>query len=247
MEAETDAQLLTAMTGVDNGPSRMAAAVLGLPVLGLSVLGLSVLGTMLVACQSPTCGGGQQPYNNVCLDSVAVTYIECTKGRGFDLSTELGGKLGGTFKVIADASVEAAYKSSQEENTAVSLQVVSDCLKIAESTAATAQDKSAAGESRARADSIRQQVAGTAHLTVSPSRAQAGSSLVVSGTNFYPDETVAIYVHAALVTQVTADGAGAFTATVTVPQSVFPGLPTAVTAAGATSAKTAQAPFEATP
>lgn len=236
-EPENDAEPLRALTGADRGPFRTAAA----------MLGLSGLATVLVACQSPTCSGSQQPYNNACLDSVAITYIECTKGRGFDLSTELGGKLGGTFKVIADASVEAAYKSTREENTAVSLQIVSDCLKLAERTAETAQDRSAAEESRIRADSIRQQVAETAHVTVNPGRARAGSSLVVSGTNFYPDETVAIYVHAALVTQVTADGSGAFTATVTVPQNVFPGLPTAVTAAGETSAKTAQAPFEALP
>lgn len=220
-------------------PSRLLAA----------VLGLFVVVPVLAACQpGPSCGGNQRPYNNTCLDNVAITYIECTKGHGYDLTTELGGKLGGTFKVIADASVEAAYKTTQEENTAVSLQIVSDCLRIAEAGADRAEDKSAAEQSRARADQIRQQVAETAHIDVNPSQAQVGASVLVNGRNFYPEETVALYVHATLVTQVQADGNGAFSATVTVPTNAPPfGFPTFITAAGETSSKTAQAPFEAMP
>jgi hypothetical protein len=213
------------------------------------LLGLFTLSTLLVACQPPSaCPGNQRQYNNACLDNVAITYIECTKGRGFDLTTELSGKLGGTFKVIADASVEAAYKNTQEENTVVGLQIVSDCLKIAESSADTAVDRSAAGESRQRADSIRQQVAQTAHVEITPSQARPGASILVSGTSFYPDETVAIYVHATLVTQVKVDGQGAFSATIAVPKNTPPsGFPTVVTVTGETSAKSAQAPFEALP
>ncbi|MFJ6357725.1 hypothetical protein [Pseudarthrobacter oxydans] len=178
---------------------------------------------------------------------MAITYIECTKGRGFDLTTELSGKLGGTFKVIADASVEAAYKENKEENTVVGLQIVSDCLRIAESSADTAVDRSAAEESRQWADLIRQQVQQTAHIEIAPSQARAGASVVVSGTSFYPDETVAIYVHATLVTQIRVDGQGAFSVTITVPKNALPGFQTAVTVTGETSAKTAQAPFEALP
>lgn len=219
------------------------------PRLVAALMGVFAFSNLLVACQQgPSCGGTQRPYNNTCLDSVAITYIECTKGRGYDLTTELGGKLGGTFKVIADASVEAAYKSSQKENTAVSLQVVSDCLRIAEASAATAEDKSTAEQSRARAEQIRQQVAETAHIEVSPSQAQIGTSVFVSGRSFYPEETVAIYVHATLVTQVQADGDGAFSATIVVPKNAPPfGFPTFIAAHGETSAKTAQAPFEALP
>jgi hypothetical protein len=213
------------------------------------LFGLFTLTTLLVACPaSPTCTGSQRPYNNACLDNVAITYIECTKGRGFDLTTELSGKLGGTFKVIADASVEAAYKETREENTVVSLQVVSDCLKIAESSADTAVDRSAAEESRARADMIRQQVAQTAHIQIDPSQARVGANIFVSGTSFYPDETVAIYVHATLVTQLRVNGEGAFSATIAVPKNTPPsGFQTVVTVTGETSAKTAQAPFEALP
>lgn len=160
--------------GPTSSPARLVAI----------VFGLFSLSTLLVACPAPpSCTGNQRRYNNACLDNVAITYIECTKGRGFDLTTELSGKLGGTFKVIADASVEAAYRETQEENTVVSLQVVSDCLRIAESTADTAVDKSAAEESRERADMIRQQVAQTAHVQIDPSQARVGRSIFVSGTN----------------------------------------------------------------
>lgn len=212
------------------------------------LLSLFAISPLLVACpSSPSCSGSQRPYNNACLDNVAITYIECTKGHGFDLTTELSGKLGGTFKVIADASVEAAYKENKEENTVVALQIVSDCLRIAESSADTAVDRSAAEESRQRADLIKQQVQQTPHIEIAPSQAPAGASILVSGTSFYPDETVAIYVHATLVTQIKVDGQGAFSATITVPKNAFPGFQTAVTVTGETSAKTAQAPFEALP
>ncbi|MET3165538.1 UNVERIFIED_ORG: hypothetical protein ABIB19_003973, partial [Arthrobacter sp. UYEF10] len=55
---------------------------------------------MLVTCGGPACTGNTREYNGQCLGGVAITYIECTKGRGFDLTTKLGGKLGGTFKVV---------------------------------------------------------------------------------------------------------------------------------------------------
>lgn len=59
---------------------------------------------------------------------------------------------------------------------------------------------------------------------------------------------MAIYVHATLVTQVRVDGEGAFSATIAVPKNAPPsGFQTAVTVTGETSAKTAQAPFEALP
>ncbi|WP_164205412.1 hypothetical protein [[Micrococcus luteus] ATCC 49442] len=203
---------------------------------------------LLVACGGPACTGNTREYNGQCLGGVAITYIECTKGRGFDLTTKLGGKLGGTFKVVADASVEAAYEEQKQENTVVGLQVVSDCLKIAETEADSAVDKTAAEESRTRADMIKQQVQETAHIEIAPTQAQIGETLSVSGRNFYPDEIVAIYLHATLIKQEKADGQGAFSTTIIVPKNAPPpGFPTAVRASGETSAKSAQAPFEALP
>lgn len=209
---------------------------------------------LLAGCKpAPACSGDEREYNGVCQGKVAITYMECTKGRGFDQTTELGGKLGGTFKVVADASVEAAYKKTKEENTVVGLQIVADCLKIAQSQAETAVDKSAAEESRKRAedlrqDFVRQQVEQTPHIEIAPAQAQTGAKVRVSGRNYYPDETVAIRLHATLITQVKADGEGAFTTTVAVPKNAPPpGFPTAVTATGETSAKSASAPFETLP
>jgi hypothetical protein len=205
------------------------------------------IGAVLAAC-GPTCTGSLREYNGQCLSGVAITYIECTKDRGVDLTTKLGGKLGGTFKVVADASVEAAYEVQKKENTVVALQVVSDCLKIAETQADSAVDKSAAEESRQRADLIRQQVQETPHIEIAPAQARPGQALSVTGRNFYPDETVAIYLHATLVRQEKTDGQGAFSTTIAVPKSAPPpGFPTTVTATGETSSKSAQVPFEALP
>jgi hypothetical protein len=205
------------------------------------------IGAMLVAC-GPTCTGSLRAYNGQCLSGVAITYIECTKERGVDLTTKLGGKLGGTFKVVADASVEAAYEVQKKENTVVALQVVSDCLKIAETQADSAADKSAAEESRMRADYIRQQVQETPHIEIAPAQARIGETLRVSGRNFYPNETVAIRLHATLIKQEVADGQGAFSTTIAVPKNAPPpGFPTTVSASGETSAKTASSPFEALP
>jgi hypothetical protein len=206
------------------------------------------IGAMLVACGPPACTGNLREYNNECLSGVAITYIECTKDRGFDLTTKLGGKIGGTFKVVADASVEAASEVQRKENTVVALQVVSDCLKIAETQADSEVDKTAAEESRTRAEFIKQQVKETPHIEIDPAQAQVGGILQVSGRNFYPDETVAIRLHATLVKQEQADGQGAFSTTIAVPKNAPPpGFPTTVTATGETSSKSASAPFEAIP
>jgi hypothetical protein len=216
--------------------------------LGVFLLVQFAISAMLVACQPPTCTGNKSEYNGKCLSNMVITYIECTQDRGFDLTTELSGKLGGTFKVIADASVEAAYKVQQNENTVVSLQIVSDCLKIAETEADTAVDKSAAEDSRNRADMIRQQVEQTAHIEIAPTQAQVGETVRVSGRNYYPNETIAVRLHATLITQVKADSEGAFSTTIAVPKNAPPpGFPTSVTATGETSAKSATAPFEALP
>ncbi|QOD02654.1 hypothetical protein [Pseudarthrobacter sp. BIM B-2242] len=223
---------------VTGGSSRMVAL----------LLVQFAVSAMLVACGGPTCTGNTREYNGQCLSGMAITYIECTKERGVDLTTKVGGKLGGTFKVVADASVEAAYEEQKRENTVVALQVVSDCLKIAETQADSAVDKSAAQESRNRADMIKQQVQETAHIEIAPSQAQVGESLSVSGRNFYPDETVAIYIHATLIKQEKADSQGAFSTTIIVPKDAPPpGFSTVVRASGETSVKSARVPFERLP
>lgn len=236
------------------GPPRLSATLLAFtlrrrtPSLVIVLLQV-VLGSVLVACQAPpSCAPDEREYNGRCLSVTAVTYMECTKGRGFNLDTEVGGKLGGTFKVVADASVEAAVRTSQTENQVVSLQIVSDCLRIAESSAASPAERSAAEESRRAADNfIAEAVKQTAHIDITPSQAAEGKSVSVRGRNFYPGETVAIRVHATLVKQMEADGQGSFATTIVVPKNAPPpGFPTTISATGETSAKSAEAPFEVT-
>ena len=76
--------------------------------------------------------------------------------------------------------------------------------------------------------------------------ARVGGTVHVSGRNYYPNETIAVRLHATLITQVKADGEGAFSTTIVVPKNAPPpGFPTSVTASGETSAKSATVPFEA--
>lgn len=210
-----------------------------------TMLAALVFSPALVACQTPTCTGNLNEYNGKCLTNMAIVFMECTKGRGYDLETEIGGKLGGTFKVVADASVEAAYKSTQKENVVVSLEIVAACLKIAEGAAETPADRSAAAESRETALYIAKLVKSTAHIKIDPTRARVGETIDVTGRNYYPNESVAIVLHATLIKQVQADSQGAFATTFTVPKNALPvGFPSTISASGETSVKSARAPFE---
>ncbi|MCD5341580.1 hypothetical protein LR392_04975 [Arthrobacter sp. AK04] len=97
--------------------------------------------TVLVACQQgPTCSGNKSDYNGKCPSNMAITYMECTKNRGFDLTTELSGKLGGTFKVIADASIEAAYKVQQDGKHGCRLVVAASVQASLERAGAASQE-----------------------------------------------------------------------------------------------------------
>jgi hypothetical protein len=219
-------------------------------VVAILLLPLAIA-AMLVACQSqPTCSGNLHEYNGMCLTNTAIVYMECTKGRGFDQVSELGGSLGGTFKVVADASVELAYKKAQTENKEVSLQIVSDCLKLAEAAADSPAEQSVAEQYQQTADKYMQawrktQVAETPHIEISPTEAQVGETVRVSGSNYYANETIAIRLHATLVKQVKADGEGTFDTTIAVPKNAPPpGFPTTITATGTTSAKSAEASFD---
>ncbi|MFZ1287982.1 MAG: hypothetical protein WAR57_13200 [Candidatus Phosphoribacter sp.] len=215
------------------------------------LLVLLVLSLGAAGCQSkPNCVGTLNEYNGMCLTNTAIVYMECTKGRGFDTSEELSGSLGGTFKVVADASISLARKSSQKENQEVSLRIVNDCLKIAESAADSPADRAIAQDQQAQVDGFLEQlkakqVKETPHITVSPSVARVGDSITVSGTNYYANETVAVRLHTTVLAQVVADADGSFTTTVEVPQSAPPpSFPSSVVATGETSAKSAQIPLK---
>lgn len=215
-------------------------------------LTLTVSGVGIVAaCNSnpPNCAGDMQAYNGNCLTTAATTYLECTKGRGFDISSQIGGAVGGTFRAVAGISLNLAAKKTQREDTPVALQIVHDCLTIAQQTSQTAADRGTAQDYMQQANQAIQnwqqsQVAQTPHITLDKSSAAIGETVTVSGKSFWPNETIDIWVHATLVKQVQADNNGAFTTEITVPSSVPPpDFETTISATGETSAKSADAPF----
>jgi hypothetical protein len=83
-----------------------------------------------------------------------------------------------------------------------------------------------------------------AEVTLSTGSAARGAAVTVYGACFEPGERVVIRVHVTEVGSATADSEGAFTQTITVPESApAPGFPTEIAATGRSSIKTGSAPF----
>jgi len=217
--------------------------------LTLIVSGAGIVAACGSSTSQPSCTGDTQAYNGNCLTTAAITYIDCTKGQGFDVSSEIGGGIGGTFRAVVGASLNLAVKKTQQDHTAVALQIVHDCLVLAQQRPQAAADRAATQDyvqqtNQAIRDYQQSQVAETPHITLDKSSAAIGEAVTVSGTSFWPNETIDIWVHATLVKQVQADNNGAFTTEITVPASVPPpDFQTAISATGETSAKSAEAPF----
>ena len=88
------------------------------------------------------------------------------------------------------------------------------------------------------------QACGPAEVTLSTASAPRGGQVTVFGSCFEPGERVEIRVHVTVAGSATADTAGSFEQTITVPQSAPPpGFPTSISATGQSSIKTASAPF----
>jgi hypothetical protein len=223
------------------------------PVIAITIGSLGLLvGLMLTACSkstTPQCTGGTQSYKGNCLSATAVTYMKCTEGRGMSTTTGIGGSLGGSFKVVADASVKAAYTRSKQEDTPVALEIVRDCLKIATTAPSATSEAAVAASYESQVQQYitafqQDQVAQTPHIALSQSQAAIGQSVQVSGSGFWPNETVDIDVGAILIKQVTTDSTGHFTSLITIPQGAPPpDFPTEISAGGESSAKSASAPF----
>jgi hypothetical protein len=201
----------------------------------------------------PTCTGNLHPYKGKCLSNMAIEYVGCTEGRGISPTTKISAGVGGTFKVVADASLNIAYEQAQQENTPVALEIVKDCLEIVKSSSsASDSEQSTATDYQRQVDQSlqqwqQQQVNQTPTLALSSASARKGEQVTVNGTQFWPNEMVNIRVHATLVSQVKADEKGAFSAVITVPSSAPPDFDTAIVATGRTSAKSAEAPFHTAP
>lgn len=197
---------------------------------------------VVVGCSAlqPSCQAGWQGYKGVCMTNMAVQYVVCTEGKGMDVTTEISGGVGGTFKVVADASLNIAYKRAQTENTPVALEIVKACLEIAKATSPP-NDPEQGALLQFQQDTIN----ATPQLTISPATAKEGAQVTLTGSKFWPTEMVNVFLHAALLAQVQADATGSFSTTITVPSSAPPpGFPTTITATGQSSAKSAMAPFQ---
>lgn len=200
----------------------------------------------------PVCTGGLQPYKNKCLSTMAIQYVECTEGRGISTTTKIGGGVGGTLKVVANASVNLAFEKARQENTPVALQIVKDCMEIAKSTSSSAdpEQNDATFFERQFEDYLDQwrkrQVAEIPRISLSSSSARVGEQVTVSGSNFQPNDLVEIVVHATLVTQVEADENGEFSTVITVPSTLLPGFDTQIGAKGEVTPRRARAPFRIT-
>jgi hypothetical protein len=214
-----------------------------------SALALLVL-LLAPACGSsqPNCPAGLHPYKNRCLSGASIEYLGCTEDRGFSTESELSGGLGGTFKVVANATLNLAYKKSRQEDTAVALQIVKDCMELVKtsSSASSAEQTSAASFEQTAEQYIeqwkQQQVEAEPKISLSSSSGRVGDQVTVKGSNFWPNETVNIIVHATLVDQVEADETGDFSTVITVP-SMLSDFDTQIRATGQTSVKSAPAPF----
>jgi PASTA domain-containing protein len=117
------------------------------PLAALSIVGAAS------SCQEPPqhCSGDLQEYEGKCLTDNAIVFVGCVEGRGINVTEKLGGGIAGTFRVVADASLNLAYEKSQQEDTAVALQIVDHCLALAEDQLESDQDRSAARDYQQRA------------------------------------------------------------------------------------------------
>ena len=112
----------------------------------ISLVGLLIAAT-LSACQdwnssSPSCSSGTEAYNGKCLPHVTARYLACIDGKGFSVSNEMS--VGATLPDVANSTFNVAYKRSKEEDSTVALQIVHDCLTLAEGTATSDTDRGAA-------------------------------------------------------------------------------------------------------
>jgi hypothetical protein len=114
--------------------------------------GILLLVGLLIVVVSPACssGGGStqscagdsENYQGRCMPHITANYLKCIDGRGFSYSNEVSG--GVTLPRVADSTFTLAYKHSKEEDTTVALQIVHDCLTLAEQSATSDTDRGTA-------------------------------------------------------------------------------------------------------
>lgn len=117
------------------------------------------------------CPGGLQLYKGKCMSVMAINYAGCTEGKGVSSTDEITAGVGGTLKVVTDASLKVAYKKAQQEDTPVALQIVKDCMEIARSNSAiTDPEQSTAAGYQRKIDQDLQQWQPQPKQTASPTQ-----------------------------------------------------------------------------
>src|SRR5688500_2144322 len=77
---------------------------------------LALLAFLSAACTNqPACPAGLQSYEGNCLSGTIIQYVGCTEQRGVSLTTQMRiqGAAGGSFRAVADASVNIAYRRTE--------------------------------------------------------------------------------------------------------------------------------------
>jgi hypothetical protein len=212
-------------------------------------LTLTVLGAGLVAAcsssnnNSASCVGGMQAYDGHCMATTAITYMECTKGRGFDISSQVGGGLGGTFREILGVSLNLASKKSQHEDTPVALQIIKDCLTVAEQTSQTAADRLAAQD---YLQQVNQAIQKIHRLFLRPSSGAVGQVVIARATGFGPNLLVQFFLQGQLVGQKVANSEGTAEISFVVPSDFAMGSGPLTASASDSDANSAEAIFNET-
>jgi PASTA domain len=67
---------------------------------------------------------------------MAIVYVDCTEGKGISTTTKVSGGVAGTLQVVTNASVNVASEKTRQEDRAVALKKIKDCLDIAKSSSA---------------------------------------------------------------------------------------------------------------
>jgi Abnormal spindle-like microcephaly-assoc'd, ASPM-SPD-2-Hydin len=200
----------------------------------MSLVGLLMAAT-LSACNwpgpdNPSCTSGEEAFNGKCLPHVTVKYLACIDGKGFSVSNEVS--VGTTLPDVANSTFTVAYKRSKEEDSTVALQIVHDCLKLAEETATSGTDRDTARQYASKAtqyiDVVKQKLPaieldppGTLDCGPADVGTQVSCQVTIKSTGLAPLQVTS--------TEVTGADSGDFTAVAECPGTLEPGQSCQVT------------------
>lgn len=84
-----------------------------------------------------SCPASLEKHRGKCLTTMAIVYLDCTEDRGISTTTKVSGGISGSLKIVTGASVNAATEKTKQDDRAVALQVIKDCLEFAKQSRPT--------------------------------------------------------------------------------------------------------------